>query len=61
MVIVLLLVTALVLCLIVRSHSSTRERESLTGIAILTLVFGLCEYVVFNFITGTGTGMVRGG
>jgi hypothetical protein len=58
-VIVLLLVTALVLCLIVRSRSSTKERESLAGVAILALIFGLCEYVVFNFLTGIG--MVRGG
>lgn len=54
-VIILLMVVTLVLCFALRPDSSTAQRKVLNGVAILALVFGLCEYVLF-FPT---IGMVR--
>lgn len=46
-IIILLMVVTLVLCFALRPGSSTRRRKDLNGVAILSLVFGLCEYVLF--------------
>ena len=50
-----LLVATFILCLALRSRSSTPDRKTLNGMAILSLVFGLFEYLILL----SPIGMVR--